>query len=82
MIITTESGSKYHIGVLSKTWTRLEFTPDSGPLRSAGGEFDYLGPVEVGMPLVMFCPPINPPHRRMIITSPVIQIDEDHEETK
>jgi hypothetical protein len=77
MIVTTETGSVYHIGLLSKTWTRLSATEDSGPLRSRGGEFEEIEPIEIGKPVTMFCPPINPPYRRMIQTSLVTKIEED-----
>lgn len=78
MIITTETGSRYHIGVLSKTWTRLSFTEDSGPLRTPGGEFlELLGPIRIGEPVRMICPSINPPYQRYIQTSPVTSMEED-----
>ena len=77
MIVTTESGSVYHIGLLSKTWSRLSATENSGPLRSQGGEFEDIEPIEIGKPVTMFCPSINPPYKRLIQTSLVTKIEED-----
>ena len=77
MIITTETGSRYHIGLLSKCWTRMDFTDRSGPLRSGGGEFESIEPIKIGQPVRMICPPINPPYQRYIVTSLVTKLEED-----
>ena len=77
MIITTETGSRYHIGSC----------PSAGPgwiLRTGLGRYD-LGAVNSSLSSRlksdsrsgMICPPINPPYQRYIVTSPVTKIEED-----
>jgi len=80
MIVTTQSGSIYHIGLLSKTWTRLSKSDESGLLRIEEGEFEEIGPVKIGMPLRMFCKPYNEyAQGRIIQTSHVTKIEEDND---
>ena len=78
MIVTTKSGSVYHIGLASKTWTRISTTDKSGNLRTGSGHYEMIGPLEIGLPIRMLCPPLNPETvGRWIITSPVIKLEEN-----
>jgi hypothetical protein len=43
VIVTTATGGVYHIGLNSKTWSKLDGQP--------GGEYDKIGPIRVGQPL-------------------------------
>ena len=78
MLVYTKTGSIYKLDLESKTWERLSATDESGPLRSDSGTYIDIGPIQVGYPLLMECPPINPPMPRMIVTSIVVKVQDDN----
>lgn len=76
MIVTTQSGSIYRLDPEDQSWERI-LDGGVGRLRTDGGYWLYLYPLEVGKPLKMICPPLNPPYSRHIETSRVISIEEE-----
>lgn len=77
MIVTTETGSVYHVGTNSKNWSRVWKSEKSGKLRSEEGEFLEIRQMVLGEPLKLLCPTINLTHPRLVVTSPIIRLEED-----
>ena len=77
MIVTTVSGSKYQIGLDTKTWKRIATGPESGHIRTDSGTFHGVPKPRIGQRLTLIGPPLNPKaDARIIQTSPVIHIEE------
>jgi hypothetical protein len=77
MIITTVHGTKFNIDFTNKTWERTDKTGDSGNLRDESGTFFEASTPTIGQPFILKCPPrIEAATGRMIITSPVTEIEE------
>jgi len=77
MIITTVHGTKFKVDLENKTWERIDKTGDSGNLRDESGPFIESSDPAVGHPVILKCPPrIEAATGRMIITSPVTEIEE------
>jgi len=76
LTIETEN-STYYIDTVSKTWERAETNGIVGdqPLRTTKGIYNEIGPVELGLPLRLYCDPLptSKPGTvvRLIETSPV-----------
>jgi hypothetical protein len=75
---TTETGSNYTIYTESRVWFRENQTDKSGPLRTEGGNIFNNPEVKVGQSVIIETDPINPPLSRVIITSPVVSIEESN----
>ena len=76
-IVHTETGSKYIIDFDEHTWERYRAGETSGELRSDGGQFIDIGPLEVGQRLAMLCPPFHDKaDGRAVITSEVTKIED------
>ena len=76
-IVHTETGSRYLIDYDNQTWERYKTGAKSGDLRSDGGQFIDISPLEVGKPLVLMCPPYHEKaDGRAIITSSVFSIED------
>ena len=77
MIITTVHGTKFKVDLENKTWERINKTGDSGNLRDESGTFIESSDPAIGQPFILKCPPrIEAATGRMIITSPVTEIEE------
>ena len=83
MKVTTQSGSVYDLDRDTMTWSRKrvrEYTEDeeidmTNPLRTAQGELRVWPVVEVGISLILQCPPLVPgTDGRVIWTSPVTEV--------
>jgi len=75
MRVHTEN-SIYKLNLEDKTWTRTQKSDASGVLRTETGTYIHIDGPALGHSMLLECPPINPPMRRLIITSPVVKIEE------
>jgi hypothetical protein len=76
MLVYTKTGSIYHIDAENKIWARLFASPQSGHVRTGGGEFHEIWPIEIGEPLRITGPALTEgASLRYIQTSPVVKID-------
>jgi hypothetical protein len=73
--VTTESGSVYLIDDEHKTWFRMR-GKGARVMRDGGEGFITHSPIVVGSPLILICPPINPPYDRIVASTPVISVRE------
>jgi hypothetical protein len=79
MIVTTKSGSRYFIDLEKKTWKKITDNVGLGdfPLRTSSGSFTWIGPICIGRPLTLLCPPINSLSLgRTITTNLVVSIED------
>jgi len=76
-IVHTATGSRYLIDYDNQTWERYKTGDESGELRSDGGQFIDISPLEIGKSLAMMCPPYHEKaDGRAIITSAVLSIED------
>jgi len=76
-IVHTETGSRYLIDYDNQTWERYKAGEKSGDLRSDGGQFIDISPLEVGARLSMLCPPFHDKaDGRLVITSYILSIED------
>lgn len=71
--VITESGSVYYIDDEHKTWFRMRGR-GAISLRDGGEDFISHSPIVVGSPLILICPPINPPYDRVVASTPIISV--------
>lgn len=77
MIVTTETGTKYRVDRDTKTWERVHYSDESGPLKTKLGTYLEIRLV-VGDPMELLCPPLDPKAQaRYISTSPVVSVEEE-----
>ncbi len=75
-LVHTVSGSRYLIDYDNRTWKRFK-GEEANEIRSDGGEFLDIGPLEVGQRLAMLCPPYNErTGSRAIISSEIVSVEE------
>ena len=75
-VVHTESGRRYLIDYDSRTWKRFK-GKEANDLRSDGGEFTDIGPLEIGQRLAMLCPPYHDKvDGRAIISSLITSIED------
>lgn len=76
-IVHTETGSRYLIDYDNQTWERYKTGEKSGDLRSDGGQFIEINPLEIGQRLIMVCPPFHEKaDGRVVITSLIISVED------
>jgi len=75
MLKVTTTNSIYLIDTDAKTWARVP-TDQPSTLRTEHGVYVEILSCVVGKGLLMICPPINPPHHRVIWTSDITSIEE------
>jgi hypothetical protein len=76
--IQTESGSKYIIDHDAKTWSRSK-GEGASEIRTDSGTFEEFKLVRISErdmsdSIQMICPPINPPYKRLIISTPIVAL--------
>lgn len=77
LVFYTISGSKYRIDVDNMTWERISHAPESNLLRTESGPLISRSDILIGMPVILYGPPLNPKaHVREITTTEVIHIGE------